>query len=469
MRKIFAFLATVLLTVTVWAQSPEKMSYQAVIRNANNNLITSQQVGMQISIIQGSASGTVVYVETQTPTSNANGLVSFEIGTGTTSDDFSSIDWANGPYFIKTETDPAGGTNYTITGTSQLLSVPYALHAKTAEIVTGGISEIDPVFSSSEAANIEAVDITKLGNLSGVNTGDQDLSTFASKTALGDSMAHLRSEIPNVSGFATTLSVTTFLANKVDKISGKGLSTNDYTTAEQNKLSGISAGAEVNVNADWNATSGDAQILNKPSIVVGTAPGQMQYWNGTAWVTVAAGLNGQILKYINGVPTWSDGNINDLSVGDSYQGGIIVYFLQSSDTGYNPNVRHGLIAAPSDQSTGAEWGCLGTDITGAAGTAIGTGNQNTTDIVNGCSTINIAAKLCSNLVLGGYSDWYLPSKDELNKLYLNKNAVGGFANAYYWSSSESNASNVWGQAFGNGAQATNNKTLTNRVRAVRAF
>ncbi len=136
------FLAVALLLTyyfqlsTAFGQSPNGMSYQAVIRDASDNLITDTQVGMQISILQGSASGTAVYVETQEPTTNANGLVSIEIGAGTTGDDFSAIDWANGPYFIKTETDPAGGISYTITGTSQLLSVPYALHAKTAEIVS---------------------------------------------------------------------------------------------------------------------------------------------------------------------------------------------------------------------------------------------------------------------------------------------------------------------------------------------
>jgi hypothetical protein len=106
------------------------MSYQAVIRDNSNALVTNQIVGMQISILQGSANGTAVYAETQTPTTNTNGLVSIEIGGGTVvSGNFSTIDWANGPYFMKTETDPAGGTNYTITGTSQLLSVPYAMYA----------------------------------------------------------------------------------------------------------------------------------------------------------------------------------------------------------------------------------------------------------------------------------------------------------------------------------------------------
>lgn len=139
MKKLYTILLAVFLTATVWAQSPNKMSYQAVIRNASNNLVTSTAVAMQISILQGSTGGSAVYVETQTPTTNANGLVSIEIGGGTVvSGNFSTINWANGPYFIETKTDPAGGTNYTITGTSQLLSVPYALYAANAGTATGG-------------------------------------------------------------------------------------------------------------------------------------------------------------------------------------------------------------------------------------------------------------------------------------------------------------------------------------------
>ncbi|MCF8374224.1 MAG: DUF1566 domain-containing protein [Bacteroidales bacterium] len=134
MKTIFTILITVLLTTTALAQSPQKMSYQAVIRDVNDALVTNTQVGMQISILQGSASGTVVYTETHTPITNANGLISIEIGGGA---GFNAIDWANDNYFIKTETDLSGGINYTITGTSQLLSVPYALHAKTAESITG--------------------------------------------------------------------------------------------------------------------------------------------------------------------------------------------------------------------------------------------------------------------------------------------------------------------------------------------
>ena len=139
MKKIYMLVSAVLLSAAAIAQSPEKMSYQAVIRNATNTLLTNQPVGMQITIIKGSVSGTPVYVETQSPTSNINGLVSLEIGTGSiVSGDFSAIDWSAGPYYIKTESDPTGGTSYTVTGVSQLMSVPYALYAKTSGSSTPG-------------------------------------------------------------------------------------------------------------------------------------------------------------------------------------------------------------------------------------------------------------------------------------------------------------------------------------------
>ena len=119
-------------SVSILAQTPEKMSYQAVLRDASNTLLTYQQVGIQISILQTTITGVAVYTETQTATTNINGLVSIAIGSGTSSDDFSAIDWSAGPYFIKTATDASGGSNYSIIVTSQLLSVPFALYAKTA-------------------------------------------------------------------------------------------------------------------------------------------------------------------------------------------------------------------------------------------------------------------------------------------------------------------------------------------------
>ena len=120
--------------VTSFAQAPEKMTYQAVIRNASDALVANTAVGTQVSILQSSPTGIAVYIERHTPTTNVNGLATFEIGAGTVvAGNFAAIDWSNGPYYLKSETDPTGGTTYTISATTQLLSVPYALHAKSAE------------------------------------------------------------------------------------------------------------------------------------------------------------------------------------------------------------------------------------------------------------------------------------------------------------------------------------------------
>ena len=152
-----------------------------------------------------------------------------------------------------------------------------------------------------------------------------------------------------------------------------------------------------------------------------------------------------------------------LAIGDSYQGGIIFYLDGNGG---------GLIAAPFDQSAyppGAEWGCYGTAISGADGTAYGTGAQNTIDIEAGCTTPGTAADYCANLTLGGYSDWFLPSKDELNQMYLNKAVIGGFTNGYYWSSTEYDTHYGWQQFFSFGQQYDIIKYNAKVVRAVRAF
>ncbi len=147
MKKTIITLAHLLIVTLIFAQSPEKISYQAVIRDSDNKLVSNSKVGIQISILQDSADGTAVYTETQTPVTNANGLLSIEIGSGTVvSGNFADIDWAKGKYFVKTETDTKGGTDYSITGTSQLLSVPYALHAKTADALTSQGNDLENKF-----------------------------------------------------------------------------------------------------------------------------------------------------------------------------------------------------------------------------------------------------------------------------------------------------------------------------------
>ena len=300
-RTLLFILSLMLFAMVAIAQSPEAFKYQAVARDAGGQILANQSVSFRISILQGSASGTSVYSETHAATTNTFGLVNLEIGDGTVaSGDFSAIEWGAYTYFTQIEMDETGGSNYLMLGTSQLLSVPYALHAKTAE--------------------------------------------------------------------------------------------------------------------------------NVPS---------------------------------------------PLQIGDTHAGGIIFYL--------DPDGVHGLVAAPSDQSTAAEWGCSGIDISGAPnvtsvlptgpGADIGWGAVNTAAIVNNCGDVGIAARLCDELVLNGYNDWFLPSAAELNLMYTNLHlaGLGGFAAEFYWSSSEGVNFSAWSQYFYSGSQNNFTKGDGIRVRAVRAF
>lgn len=156
-------------------------------------------------------------------------------------------------------------------------------------------------------------------------------------------------------------------------------------------------------------------------------------------------------------------------VGEAYLEGKVGYVLQDGDTGYVAGEYHGLIAALEDHTNKA-WGCSGTTIDGTS-TNLGTGQANTTAIVNGCSTSDIAADVCNDL---GPGVWFLPSKDELNKFFINRVAIGGFvivSNKYYWSSSEGSvfATHAQIQDFTSGGNASYAKTNLVNVRCARAF
>ena len=156
----------------------------------------------------------------------------------------------------------------------------------------------------------------------------------------------------------------------------------------------------------------------------------------------------------------------NLAVGDTYEGGIIFYLDGNGG---------GLIAAPTDQATVndfPDWGCVGTTISGADGLILGTGAQNTIDIENGCTTSGTAADICSNLVLDGFSDWFLPSIGELEIMYLNIGTglnIGNFVSTKYWSSTEKDETYAWSWEFSSGYQDYNSKTSNKYVRAIRAF
>jgi hypothetical protein len=344
-----------------------------------------------------------VYTETQTATTNINGLVSIEIGTGTSSDDFSTIDWGAGSYFIKTATDASGGSNYTITGTSQLMSVPYALYAKT----------------------------------SGSSTPGPQGAPGTNETHTGD-----------VTG-ATVLTITNDAVTTA-KILDANVTDAKIAAVSASKLTGVVGIAKGGTNI---ATYTQGDILYATS--------------ATELTKLPAGTAGQVLTMNTGAtaPEWVAATTATHAIGDTHQGGIIFYLDASG--------KHGLISAPTDQSTSAAWWNGSYIDTRAYGSGLFEGKYNTKIINWGQGGTTSAAAICANY---GDGRWYLPSIEELNLMFKNigqGNALGlgniGHFLGYYWSSTEDGNNYAWRQYFDFGGQTTSYKDNTYYVRAVRAF
>jgi hypothetical protein len=206
------------------------------------------------------------------------------------------------------------------------------------------------------------------------------------------------------------------------------------------------------------------------SVEPGNYAGDMKFWNGSTWLIIPAPMsNIGSLEICNGVLGWNvkstciEPNTIVRSIGGNGPAGGKVFYVTAGGL-------HGLEAAPADQSSSSVWCYSTTTISGARGTAVGTGAANTAAIVAGCGDADTAAKIADAYVLNGYTDWFLPSKDELNALYLQKVVVGGFSGNYYFSSSEYSSSSAWVQYFTNGSQINQfGKYDGLYVRAVRAF
>jgi hypothetical protein len=447
MKRLVSVLAATIIATITWSQVPQKIGYQAIVRDTANNLVTNKAVGIRISILQGSADGAVVYSEifSPGPQTNINGLVAVEIGGGIpVSGSFSAIDWSDGPYFIKTETDLSGGTNYSITGTSQILSVPYALHAKTAEFY----KETDLEFLSGSASGITTDLISDWNNVS--NWGNHleagYLNEFRKLTING-----------NTSDFKTdrTWNVGTVAAiNTTNGIEGGPL-----TTSGTIKLTGQAL--ELN-NLETNGF-----ITRKGKDKIDTR-------------TLEAGSGIETIQGngIGGNPLIKD---KPLKVGDFAHGGVVIWVDELG--------RSGLVCAKSDQTEGIRWYAGTRGDTRAYGDGIGAGKMNTAIIIAAHAAIGndgytYAAALCNELQVteGGtvYADWYLPSIAELNLMLENRvlidstaTANGGnpfFPEGYYWSSTEMTDRLAWMEFFYTGHQEGYYKEgYTVRVRAVRTF
>ena len=266
MKKIVTLIITVLCAATLFAQSPEKFTYQAVVRNASNVLVVNAPVGVRVSILQGGINGNLAYMETQTAVTNANGLITLQIGGGSVQQGvFADIDWANGPYFLKTETDPNGGSDYSVTSVQQLLSVPYALYSK--EAGNGFSGDYNDLTNLPQIPQIPA-DVSAFNNDAGYltnytetdpefNAWDKDYNDLINTPTIPTVPENV-STFTNDAGYITSADIPE-ISNVPTNVSAF---TNDagYITTDQ---------IPAQVNADWNATSGAAQILNKPNLFSG--------------------------------------------------------------------------------------------------------------------------------------------------------------------------------------------------------
>jgi len=422
MKKLYTLIVAVLLAASTFAQAPEKMSYQAVVRDAANTLVTNQAVGMQISILQGgdlaNPGPTVVYSETQTPTTNANGLVTLEIGTGAiVSGIFANIDWSASPYFIQTGTDPTGGANYTtLTSTSQLMSVPFALHTKHAAngLPAGGTDG-------------QILAINAGGNPEWINPPVVCTDIFYADTdddGYGD---------VSKSFIACTAPIG-YVSNNTDC---------DDTNATINPASVWYLDAD-----------GDNYAISK------TAPQCANPGAGyTANVLPLGDCNDNndaihpgAIDILDGLDNDCDGKIDPAVVGQVRAGGIVFWV----DPGDNTK---GKVCALADAPTHLMWGFA---------------LDYTSNYVN------------PDTGTGVYSNWYLPNLDELNLMWLNladsdgngvnsgpsdPGNLGGFQNFFYWSSTETVGLGVGAQNFDNGIQFSTPQGDGDQfaVRAVRAF
>lgn len=326
MKSIVTILA--LLSVTlIHAQAPNRMTYQSVIRNSSNALVSNAPVGVQISILQGSPTGIAQYIETHTNTSNINGLVTFEIGGGTVvAGNFGTIDWSNGPYYVKTDTDPTGGTVYTISSTTQLLSVPYALHAETASNVDDADSDPN---NEIQTLSVNGTDLTiSSGNTitlpaGGGNTLDEAYDQGGAglgRTITADAGAVA---IINSGTNTTGLDVSSSVANSTGVLSthsGIGVAFRAESTNAANNFSAIQA----NTNS---TAANNAAILGNNSGAGYGVTGQIP-----ATATGEAGIYGSNLRTTGGYGVLGIG-YNGVVGQTSYSPGFGVYGSNSNPTG----------------------------------------------------------------------------------------------------------------------------------------
>jgi hypothetical protein len=402
-------------------------------------------------------------------------LVSLEIGTGTViSGSFTAIDWSADTYFIKTETDPTGGTNYAITGTSQLLSVPFALYATTsgdAGAVAANTAKVGYTEAAVSANTDVAANTAKVGYTEAAVSANTDVAANTAKVGYTEAAVSANTD---VAANTAKVGITSAQANEIVANTTKvGITTVQASAITDNTAkTGITtdqSDAIVLNTAKLGITSAQANEIVANTAKVGYTEAAVSANTDVAANTAKVGYTEAAVSANTDVAAnTAKVGVTTHAIGDSYGGGIVFFVYDGG--------QHGLIAATVDQSQGIRWYGGSYTITRARADGIGAGLKNTAIIIANQGPVDgnaFAATVCNeySVTVGGvtYGDWYLPSKYELNLLYMERARVGNFAQNFYWSSSEDDNGNAWTQYFFNGVQNSNNKNFTDYVRAVRAF
>jgi len=528
MKKVLFLLIGVFIFLAASSQAPQAFKYQAVVRNNAGDLITDQNVNFKIVILKGSVSGSEVYTETHSATSNANGLVNLEIGNGTSTDDFSAVIWDSDSYFINI------WVNGDEMGTSQLLSVPYALHAKTAESAT--MAETATMAEHAKTVDNVTVDTANTFNVLSIKG-----STPCNASTRGAMRYNETSNTVEYCNGSNWVAMSSGLSIGLPEITTTAITdiSSDFA-ASGGSITG-NGGAEIfEKGICWNTTGGPTKNDSKDlagsgndtfaSPMYGLTSNQTYYVRSFAVNTAGTGFGNEesfstdampaevsnTVKavYVSNTSFSTGGQVNVIGNETIQERGIVfglnpnptksdnfvasgsgegdftatvthedektyyyrAYAVNEAGIGYGPEKRYRKHVIDDDNrirvmptsSGSVSFSKVYGDSWGYYATSPTDGSNNTSQLVSGYGTDAEAAYMCDTLTAQGFSDWYLPAILELDKVYQNKDLIGiGVMANEYWSSTVLTDKNANMLNFDNGSMGAKDVMLINKVVCIR--